>query len=36
MLSNNIGPFPQKSDAPSKNVEKASGNLDDIEKTSGH
>ena len=26
-----FGPFPKKSDAPSEKVEKASGDLDDIE-----
>ena len=30
MLSNNIGPLPKKSDAPSEKVEKSSGDLDDI------
>ena len=31
MSSNIIGPLPNKSNSPSEKVEKASGNLDDIE-----
>ena len=31
MPSNTIGPLPKKSDASSEKVEKASGDLDDIE-----
>ena len=31
MSYNIIGPLPKKLDAPSENVEKASGDLDDIE-----
>ena len=31
MSSNNIGPLTNDSVAPSKNIEKSSGNLDDIE-----
>ena len=33
MLSNIIGPLPKKSDAPIEKIQKASGDLDDIEES---